>query len=158
MVPFCVPFHRAPGQQNRRCPPPLTKKTPAAPTPPGWQAPFLQSVPPHPIQSSTDGRPGLVAFEGRCLSVFGPVGFEGDLRHGPNLCPFGGDELCAFGAAAVQKDHVGILGSDLVERGSGCGKTRMSAGAGLGHRQDKVASRRFVPPRRFRSHQPAHGP
>jgi hypothetical protein len=58
---------------------------------------------------------GVVAFEGRGLGVLGTVGLEGDLGHAAGLGPFGGDEFGALGAATVEKDHVGILGPDLIQ-------------------------------------------
>ena len=47
--------------------------------------------------------------------MLGPVGLEGDLGHAAGLGPFGRDQFGALGAATVEKDHVGILGPDLVE-------------------------------------------
>ena len=58
---------------------------------------------------------GVVALERCGLGVFGPVGFEGDLRDLPGLGPFGGEEFCALRAPTVEKDHVGIFGPDLIE-------------------------------------------
>ena len=59
----------------------------------------------------------VVTLEGRGLGVFGPVGLESDLRDLAGFGPFGGDEFGTLGAATVEKDHVGILGLDLIKLG-----------------------------------------
>ena len=58
---------------------------------------------------------GVVALEGCGLGMLGPIGLEGDLRDLAGFGPFSGDEFGTLGAATVEKDHVGILGLDLVE-------------------------------------------
>src|ERR1700751_3883467 len=58
----------------------------------------------------------VVALEGSSTAVAGPIGLEDDLWNFAMIGPAGGDALGAFGAAAVQQHHVGMLGADLVER------------------------------------------
>ena len=43
----------------------------------------------------------IVALEGCCLGVFGPIGFEGDLGHLVVVGPAGGDTLGALRRTAV---------------------------------------------------------
>lgn len=56
----------------------------------------------------------VVAFEGCGLSVFVPIGFEGDLCNFTIVGPFGSDKFSAFRATAVQKRHVKMFGMDLI--------------------------------------------
>jgi hypothetical protein len=58
---------------------------------------------------------GVVAPEGRCLGMLGPVRLERDLWRFPGGRPFGGDQLGALWRAAMDQDHVGMLGVNLVE-------------------------------------------
>src|SRR5688572_21010318 len=52
----------------------------------------------------------VVALEGCSLSVAGPVRLERDMRHLARVGPAGGDALGARRRAAMQQDHVGMLG------------------------------------------------
>src|SRR3982074_939930 len=56
----------------------------------------------------------VVALEGRCFRVLGPVGLERDLWHLPGGRPFGGDQFGALWRAAMDQDHVGMFGVNLV--------------------------------------------
>src|SRR5579872_1578968 len=58
---------------------------------------------------------GVVALEGCCLGMPGPVRLERDLWHLAGGRPFGSDQLCALWRAAVDQHHVGMLGVNLVE-------------------------------------------
>src|SRR5262245_27851174 len=58
---------------------------------------------------------GVVALEGCSLGVLCPVGFEGDLWLLPGGRPFGGDQLRTLWRAAMDQDHVGMLGVNFVE-------------------------------------------
>src|SRR5467141_3946810 len=58
---------------------------------------------------------GVVAFERRRLGMLRPVRLESDLRYLAGGRPFGGDQLGALWRTAVDEDHVGMLGVDLVE-------------------------------------------
>src|SRR6185312_14415030 len=49
---------------------------------------------------------GVVAPEGCCLGMLGPVRLERDLRHLPGGRPFGSDQLRTFWRAAMDQDHV----------------------------------------------------
>ena len=64
-----------------------------------------------------DFEDAVVALEGRRLAVAGPVGLEGDLRNLAAIGPAGGGLLGAFGAAAMDEDHVRVFGEHLVEHG-----------------------------------------
>ncbi len=55
-------------------------------------------------------------LNGAALRMAGPVGLEGDLRDLAGVGPFGGDQFGALRRSAMQQDHVGMLGVDLVER------------------------------------------
>src|SRR3984893_9879006 len=57
----------------------------------------------------------VVALEGCGVAVPVPVGLEDDLWNFAIVGPAGGDALGAARTAAVQEDHVGMLGADLVE-------------------------------------------
>ena len=57
----------------------------------------------------------IVALERRCLRMFGPIRFEGDLRNLAVVGPAGGDTLGALRRTTVQQDHVQMLGMDLIE-------------------------------------------
>src|SRR3546814_18623567 len=46
-----------------------------------------------------------------------PVGLEDDLLDAAIVGPFGGDQLGAARGAAMQQNHAGMLGLDLVEGG-----------------------------------------
>ena len=58
---------------------------------------------------------GVVALERCRLGVLRPVRLEGDLRHLAVGRPFGGDQFGALRRAAVDQNHVGMLGVNLVE-------------------------------------------
>src|SRR5215470_17979615 len=58
---------------------------------------------------------GVVALEGCCLGMLGPVRLERDLWHLSGGRPFGGDQLRALWRAAMDQDHVGVLGENLIE-------------------------------------------
>src|SRR3546814_13228415 len=68
-----------------------------------------------------------------------PVGLEDDLLDAAIVGPFGGDQLGAARGAAVQQDHAGMLGLDLVEGGPDAVMVLIVAAAGdedaraLGH-------------------------
>ncbi len=57
----------------------------------------------------------VVSLEGRGIAMLRPIRLENDLRHFPALGPAGGDAFGATIAAAVEKDHVSVLGTGLVE-------------------------------------------
>ena len=58
---------------------------------------------------------GVVALERGCLGVLCPIRFESDLWHFAGGRPFGGDQFGALWRAAMDQDHVGMLGVHLVE-------------------------------------------
>ena len=58
---------------------------------------------------------GVVASERCGLGVLGPVRLESDLRYLAGNSPFGGDQFGAFWRTAMDQDHIGMLGVDLVE-------------------------------------------
>ena len=47
--------------------------------------------------------------------MFGPIGFESDLRNFAVVGPAGGDALSALRRTAVQQHHLRMLGVDLIE-------------------------------------------
>jgi len=57
----------------------------------------------------------VVALERRRLGVLGPVRLEGDLWNLPGDRPFGGDQFGTLWRAAMDQDHVRMLGVNLVE-------------------------------------------
>src|SRR3546814_10376796 len=59
----------------------------------------------------------VVALEWSGLLVAGPVGLEDDLLDAAVVGPFDGEQLGAARGAAVQQDHAGMLGLDLVKGG-----------------------------------------
>src|SRR6267154_5385212 len=58
---------------------------------------------------------GVVAPERRRLGMLGPVRLESDLWYLAVNTPFGGYQFGALWRTAVDEDHVGMLGVDLVE-------------------------------------------
>jgi len=58
---------------------------------------------------------GVVAPERCRLGMLRPVRLESDLRYLAVNSPFGGDQFGALWRTAVDEDHVGMLGVDLVE-------------------------------------------
>jgi len=58
---------------------------------------------------------GVVALEGRGLTVLRPVGPEGHLRHLAVIGPAGGDQFGSLRRAAMQEHHLRVLGMDLIE-------------------------------------------
>src|SRR6266478_7233656 len=58
---------------------------------------------------------GVVAPERCCLGMLGPVRLESDLRYLAVNSPFGGDQFGALWRTAMDEDHVGMFGVDLVE-------------------------------------------
>src|SRR5664279_624308 len=52
----------------------------------------------------------IVALEGCCLGMLGPIRLEGDLRHLAVVGPASGDTLGALRRTAVQQHHVRMLG------------------------------------------------
>jgi hypothetical protein len=57
----------------------------------------------------------IVALERRRLGVARPVGLECDLRYPAVAGPRRGDGFGALRAVAMQQDHVGMFGVDLIE-------------------------------------------
>src|SRR5712671_2426678 len=62
-----------------------------------------------------DGKDLVIAPERCGLGVPGPIGLEGDLRDLASVGPGGGDALGALRAAAMEQNHAGVLGVNLVE-------------------------------------------
>ncbi len=58
----------------------------------------------------------VVALEGRGLVMPVPIGPERNLRNLARVGPASGDAFGAGRRAAMQEDHVGVLGMHLVER------------------------------------------